>query len=166
MLPMLSALTPCVACDVLSALTPCVACDVHSALTPCVACDVHTIAPWPLEPTCQRQFAMQWEDCKKNSNCTGKNLKLHLSMWSLLLSLSLLTVCLLLDCLRPRTMSHTLIQLSIHSYSQARTHAVQAHTYTHPYKVTPIQSSTHNPYSQAHTHTKSHPYSQAHTPIQ
>ena len=33
----------------------------------CVARDLHTIAPGPLERTCWRRFAVQW-DCKKSRN--------------------------------------------------------------------------------------------------
>ena len=44
----------------------------HVMSTWCVACDLHTIAPWPLEQTCWRQFAAQWGDCKKKKifNCS------------------------------------------------------------------------------------------------
>ena len=34
--------------------------------TGCVAHDLHTIAPWPLERTCWRQFLVQWGDCNKS----------------------------------------------------------------------------------------------------
>ena len=29
-------------------------------------CDLHMIAPWQLQPTCWRQFALQWGDWKKS----------------------------------------------------------------------------------------------------
>ena len=38
----------------------------HVISTLCVARDLHTIAPGPLERTCWRQLAAQWEDCKKS----------------------------------------------------------------------------------------------------
>ena len=38
----------------------------HVMSTRCAACDLHTIAPWPLECTCWRQFAAQRGDCKKS----------------------------------------------------------------------------------------------------
>ena len=41
----------------------------HVMSAQCVAHDLHTIAPGPLEHTCWRQFAPQWEDCKKILIC-------------------------------------------------------------------------------------------------
>ena len=38
----------------------------HMISARCVAHDLHTIAPWPLERTCWRQFTVQWGDCKKS----------------------------------------------------------------------------------------------------
>ena len=54
----------------------------HVINTWCVAHNLHTIAPWPLERTCWRQFVALRGDCW--------NLKLHLSMRLLLLLLLLL----------------------------------------------------------------------------
>ena len=38
----------------------------HVMSAQCVAHDLHTIAPWPLERTCWRQFAALWGDCKRS----------------------------------------------------------------------------------------------------
>ena len=35
----------------------------------CTAHDLHTIASWPLECTCWRQFTAQWGGCNNISNC-------------------------------------------------------------------------------------------------
>ena len=52
----------------------------HVISARCVARDLHTVAPWPLQRTYWRQFAVQWGYCE--------NLKLRLWMWLLLLLLS------------------------------------------------------------------------------
>ena len=53
----------------------------HVMNTPCVAHGLHTVALWPLECMCWRQFTVQWKDCKNIKLC----LSMQLSSLSLLL---------------------------------------------------------------------------------